>query len=52
MFRVVMNNNVMDSCRTYGQALNKAKKIKKIFCKNDTFTVIVEDSNGRILDRL
>lgn len=52
MFRVIMNNNVMDECRTYGQALAKAKKIKKIFCPKDTYKIIVEDSNGRILDRL
>lgn len=46
-----MNNNVMDTCRTYGQALSKAKKIKKLFCQN-TFEVIVESENGLILDRL
>ena len=51
MFRVVMNNNVMDTCRTYSQALNKAKKIKELFCRN-TFEVIVEDSQGRVMDRL
>lgn len=51
MFRVVMNNNVMDTCRTYNQAVNKAKKIKALFCKNGTFTVIVESANGHILDR-
>lgn len=47
-----MNNNVMDECRTYSQALIKAKKIKAIFVKNHTFEVIVETSDGRILDRL
>ena len=52
MFRIIMNNNVMDTCRTYGQALEKAKKIKELFCKNDTFEVCVEDKNGLVLDRL
>ncbi len=51
MFRVIMNNNVMDTCRTYGQALNKAKKIKELFCKN-TYEVIVESEDGTIMDRL
>jgi hypothetical protein len=50
MFRIIMNNNVMDTCRTYSQALNKAKKIKKLFCK--TYEVIVEDERGLIMDRL
>ncbi len=52
MFRIMMNNTVMDTCRTYGQALEKAKKIKKLFCKKDTFDVCVEDKNGLVLDRL
>ena len=50
MFRIIMNNNVMDTCRTYGQALNKAKKIKELFCKN-TYEVIVESEDGTIMDR-
>lgn len=49
MFRIVMNSTVMDTCRSYSQALNKAKKIKKIFCKNDTFKVIIENEDGTIL---
>jgi len=52
MFRIVMNNNVMDTCRTYGQALSKAKKIKALFCKNNTFEVLIENVDGSILDRL
>ncbi len=51
MFRIVMNNSVMDTCRTYGQALNKAKKIKELFVKN-TYEVIVESEDGTIMDRL
>lgn len=51
MFRIIMNNNVMDTCRTYGQALNKAKKIKQLFCKN-IYEVIVENEDGTIMDRL
>lgn len=51
MFKIFMNNNLMDECRTYIQALEKAKKIKIIFCKK-TYEVIVEDSQGRIMDRL
>lgn len=52
MFGIMMNNTVMDTCRTYGQALNKAKKIKDIFCKKGTFEVIVESENGLVMDRL
>ncbi|AHJ13239.1 hypothetical protein SMUL_1984 [Sulfurospirillum multivorans DSM 12446] len=51
IFKVIMNNNIMDTCRTYSQALSKAKKIKALFCKNHTFEVLVEDSKGSILDR-
>ena len=51
MFRIIMNNNVMDECRTYGQALKKAKKIKKLFCQT-TYEVIVENQKGLIMDRL
>jgi len=45
-----MNNNVMGECRTYGQALKKAKKIKELFCQT-IYEVIVEDEKGFILDR-
>lgn len=51
MFKILMNGNVVDTCRTYGQAVTKAQKVKNLFCKNNTFSVIVEDSHGRILDR-
>jgi|GEM_PF-1896007 hypothetical protein len=51
MFKIFMNNNLMDECRTYSQALTKAKKIKNLFCKT-TYEVIVEDPQGRVMDRL
>lgn len=50
MFKILMNGNIVDTCKTYGQALAKAKKVKSLFCKN-TFDVIIEDSLGRVLDR-
>ena len=50
MFKIIMNNNIMDEFRIYGDALEKAKKIKKLFWQT-TNVVIVEDSQGRILDR-
>jgi len=52
MFKIVMNNNVMDTCRTYGQALKKAKKIKELFCKKNTFVVTVETDEGYVMDTL
>lgn len=52
MFRVLMNNNVMDTCRTYSQALNKAKKIKALFCKKGTFDVFVESANGLVIEKV
>ena len=47
-----MNNNVMDTCRTYQQALNKAKKIKELFCKKDTYKITIETSEGFVMDTL
>jgi len=51
MFKIIMNNNIMDECKTYFQALEKAKKIKELFCQT-IYEVIVEDEKGFILDRL
>ena len=52
MFKIIMNNNVMDECRTYQQALIKAKKLKALFCKKDTYKITIETSEGFVMDTL
>lgn len=44
MFRIFMNGTLMETVRGYNRALEKAEKIKKLFCKSGQ--VVVEDEKG------
>lgn len=50
MFRIYMNGTLMESVRGYYRALEKAKKMKKLFCNSGE--IVIEDEKGLPMDTL
>lgn len=47
MFKILMNGTVVETVRTFGNAVKKAEKIKALFCKSGE--IIIEDAKGRVM---